>query len=155
MATIRDKNNFMLYFSATDGLWDFFKYNLLVFIQWGQKRKIFVFQVSWPLLYFLPKTLTLWWRKRIHTHTSFYENLVKFSNWLVVLNDLKSKQSNIYTILVHCRSIIGNMCMRHRNGGKGEALQSLFLRFAPNTHIYLYASTVHMYCIYPAILNRK
>jgi hypothetical protein len=24
-----------------------------------------------------------------------------------------------------------------------------------NTHIYLYASTVHMYCIYPAILNRK
>ena len=36
---------------------------------------------------------------------------------------------------------IGNMCMRLRN--------------APNTHIYLYASTVHMYCIYPAILNRK
>jgi hypothetical protein len=24
-----------------------------------------------------------------------------------------------------------------------------------NTHIYLYASTVHMYCINPAILNRK
>jgi hypothetical protein len=23
------------------------------------------------------------------------------------------------------------------------------------THIYLYASTVHMYCIYPAILNHK
>jgi hypothetical protein len=56
---------------------------------------------------------------------------------LVVLNDLKSKQSNIYTILVHCRSIIGNMCMRHRNGGKGEALPSLFLRFAPNTHIFI------------------
>ena len=36
---------------------------------------------------------------------------------------------------------IGNMCMRLKNGG--------------NTHIYLYASTVHMYCIYPAILNRK
>ena len=49
----------------------------------------------------------------------------------------------------------GNMCMRLRNGGKGEALPSLFLRFAPNTHIYLYASTVHVYCIYPAILNRK
>ena len=28
-------------------------------------------------------------------------------------------------------------------------------RNVPNTHIYLYASTVHMYCIYPAILNRK
>ena len=47
------------------------------------------------------------------------------------------------------------MCMRLRNGGKGEALLSLFPRFAPNTHIYLYASTVHMYCIYPAILNCK
>ena len=45
---------------------------------------------------------------------------------------------------------IGNMCMRLRNGGKGEAS-----RFAPNTHIYLYASSVHMYCIYPAILNRN
>jgi hypothetical protein len=33
--------------------------------------------------------------------------------------------------------------------------KTLFPRFAPNTHIYLYASTVHMYCIYPAILNRK
>ena len=50
---------------------------------------------------------------------------------------------------------IGNMCMRLRNGGKGEASPSLFPRFAPNTHIYLYASTVLMYCIYPAILNRK
>jgi hypothetical protein len=50
---------------------------------------------------------------------------------------------------------IGNMCMRLRNGGKGEASPSLFPCFAPNTHIYLYASTVHMYCIYPAILNRK
>ena len=47
---------------------------------------------------------------------------------------------------------IGNMCMRLRNGGKGEASPSLFPRFAPNKHIYLYASTVHMYCIYPAIL---
>ena len=47
---------------------------------------------------------------------------------------------------------IGNMCTRLRNGGKGEASPSLF---PPNTHIYLYASTVHMYCIYPAILNRK
>ena len=50
---------------------------------------------------------------------------------------------------------IGNMCTRLRNGGKGEALPSLFPRFAPNTHIYLYASTVHIYCIYPAILNLK
>ena len=50
---------------------------------------------------------------------------------------------------------MGNMCMRLRNAGKGEASLSLFKRFAPNTHIYLYASTVHMYCIYPAILNRK
>jgi hypothetical protein len=50
---------------------------------------------------------------------------------------------------------MGNMCMRLRNVGKGEALPNLFPRFAPNTHIYLYASTVHMYCIYPAILNRK
>ena len=50
---------------------------------------------------------------------------------------------------------MGNMCMRLRNAGKGEALPSLFPRFVPNTHIYLYASTVHMYCIYPAILNRK
>jgi hypothetical protein len=41
--------------------------------------------------------------------------------------------------------------MRLRNAGKGEASPSLFPRFAPNTHIYLYASTVHMYCIYPAI----
>ena len=49
---------------------------------------------------------------------------------------------------------IGNMCMRRRNEGKGEAFPSLFSRFAPNTHIYLYASTVHMYCIYPVILNR-
>ena len=32
---------------------------------------------------------------------------------------------------------------------------SLFPRFPPNPHIYLYASTMHMYCIYPAILNRK
>ena len=35
---------------------------------------------------------------------------------------------------------IGNMCMRLRNRGKGEALPSLFPRFVPNTHIYLYAS---------------
>ena len=50
---------------------------------------------------------------------------------------------------------IGNMCMRLRNGRKGEALPCLFPRFAPNAYIYLHASTVHMYCIYPAILNRK
>ena len=50
---------------------------------------------------------------------------------------------------------MGNMCMRLRNAGKGSAKPRLFPRFAPNTHIYLYASTVHMYCIYPAILNRK
>ena len=46
---------------------------------------------------------------------------------------------------------IGNMCMRLRNGGKDEASPSLFPRFVPNTHVYLYASTVHMYCIYPAM----
>jgi hypothetical protein len=34
-----------------------------------------------------------------------------------------------------------------------EALPSLFPRFAPNTHIYLYASTVHMYC-YWSVINR-
>jgi hypothetical protein len=35
--------------------------------------------------------------------------------------------------------------MRLRNGGKDEALPSLF---PPNTLIYLYASTVHKYCIF-------
>ena len=50
---------------------------------------------------------------------------------------------------------IGDMCMRLSNRGKGEASSNLFPRFVPNTHIYLYASTVHMYCIYLAILNRK
>ena len=35
---------------------------------------------------------------------------------------------------------IGNMCMRLINGEKGEASPSLFPRFAPNTHIYLYWS---------------
>jgi hypothetical protein len=29
------------------------------------------------------------------------------------------------------------------------------LTYEQRYHIYLYASTVHMYCIYPAILNRK
>jgi hypothetical protein len=47
------------------------------------------------------------------------------------------------------------MCMRLRNGGKGEASPRFFPRFAQNTQIYLYASTVYMYCIYPAILNGK
>jgi hypothetical protein len=77
-------------------------------------------------------------------------------------NTVKSRQSRlflwsyIYNTCVLSKHI-GNtcMCMRLRNAGKGEALPSLFPRFAPNTHIYLYASTVHMYCIYPAILNRK
>ena len=50
---------------------------------------------------------------------------------------------------------IGNICMRLRNGGKCKASPSIFPLFAGNTHIYLYASTVHMYCIYLAILNRK
>jgi hypothetical protein len=45
--------------------------------------------------------------------------------------------------------------MSLRNAGKGEASPSLFPRFAPNTHIYLYASTVHMYGIDLAILNIK
>ena len=30
---------------------------------------------------------------------------------------------------------MGNMCMRLRNAGKGEASPSFFPRFAPNTHI--------------------
>jgi hypothetical protein len=53
------------------------------------------------------------------------------------------------------RNLVGSiymyerLCMKLRNGGKGEASPSLFPRFAPNTPIYLYASTVHMYCIYP------
>ena len=58
---------------------------------------------------------------------------------------------NTYALSKH----IGNMCMRLRNGGKSKASPSFFPRFSPNTPIYLYASTVHMYCIYPAILNRK
>jgi hypothetical protein len=48
---------------------------------------------------------------------------------------------------------IGNMCMRLRNGGKGEALPSFFPRFAPNTHIYLYALTVHMYYVFCTALR--
>ena len=65
-----------------------------------------------------------------------------------------SDNAHIYTCIYNTCALskhIGNMCMRLRNGGKGE----VFPRFVPNTHIYLYASTVHMYCIYLAILNRK
>ena len=37
---------------------------------------------------------------------------------------------------------MGNMCMRLRNAGKGEASPSLFPCFAPNTHIYLYGVVI-------------
>jgi hypothetical protein len=70
------------------------------------------------------------------------------------LKEIKKKEVEIYNTCALSKQM-GNMCMRLRNAGKGEATPSLFPRFAPNTHIYLYASTVHMYCIYPAILNRK
>ena len=67
---------------------------------------------------------------------------------------MKYQKMSIYNTFAQSKHI-GNMCMRLRNGGKGEAWPSVFPRFAPNTHIYLYASTVHMYFIYPAILNHK
>jgi hypothetical protein len=38
----------------------------------------------------------------------------------------------------------GNMCMRLRNGGKGEASPSLFLRFAPNTHLSICFDSAHV-----------
>ena len=66
----------------------------------------------------------------------------------------EAKKQYIYNTCALSKHI-GNMCMRLRNGGKGEASPTIFPHFAPNTHIYLYASTVHMYCINPAILNRK
>ena len=69
-------------------------------------------------------------------------------------NVAKRLENEIYNTCALSKHM-GNMCMRLRNAGKGEASPRLFPRFAPNTHIYLYASTVHMYCIYPAILNRK
>jgi hypothetical protein len=45
------------------------------------------------------------------------------------------------------------MCTRLRNGGKGEAFAEPFPAFrAEYTYLpIVYASTVHMYCIYPAI----
>jgi hypothetical protein len=49
------------------------------------------------------------------------------------------------------KSFIAQMFLKINTHYIGEASPSLFPRFAPNTHIYLYASTVHMYCIYPAI----
>ena len=78
--------------------------------------------------------------------------IAKSQCWLFTLRANTGQIYNTCALSKH----IGNMCMRLRNGGKCEVLPSLFPRFAPNTHInYLYASTVHMYCIYPAILNRK
>ena len=71
-------------------------------------------------------------------NTNFCFDMIKYTN----------STNNKFTILVHCR------CMRLRNGGgKRRGLAEPFP--ASNTHIYLYASTAHMYCIYPAILNRK
>ena len=69
----------------------------------------------------------------------------------------KNMQNQNYIFIQYLCTVehMGNMCMRLRNAGKGEVSPRLFPRFAPNTHIYLYTSTVHMYCIYPAILNRK
>jgi hypothetical protein len=101
------------------------------------------------------------------------KSIEKFEDIKAVIRNRKSKQdrqwmkcfistilwlTDVYKYIYNTCALskhIGNMCMRLRNGGKGEASPSLFPRFAPNTHIYLYASTVHMYCIYPAILNRK
>ena len=79
------------------------------------------------------------------------QTFICFTVYVYILLQTKKYRDNTCALLKH----IGNMCMRLRNGGKGEASPSLFPRFAPNTHIYLYASTVHMYCIYAAILNRK
>ena len=105
---------------------------------------------------------------RIGTHRiDPNENSIKLSNVFAFLlckfnNFVNTPRCRIHLVYVHyiyntCAlwKHIGNMCTRLRNGGIGEALPSLFPRFAPNTHIYLYASTVHKFCIYPAILNRK
>ena len=85
------------------------------------------------------------WKKYLSVH---------WGDFLTLENDIVVFSIYIYNICALSKHI-GNMCMRLRNGGKSVASPSLFPHFAPNAHIYLYASTVHMHCIYPAILNRK
>ena len=64
----------------------------------------------------------------------------------IIYLDDNNKYKYIYNTCALSKHM-GNMCMRLRNAGKGEASPRLFPRFAPNTHIYLYVLTVHMYCI--------
>jgi hypothetical protein len=61
-------------------------------------------------------------------------------------NDQKTATMKRMQSYVTLHSVTNRACTKHIR---------VFPRFAPNTHIYLYASTVHMYCIYPAIVNRK
>ena len=82
-------------------------------------------------------------------HYLMYDMVVRVKKWLIL-----TQSHYIYNTCALSKHI-GNICMRLRNGGKGEASPSIFPRFAANTHIYLYATTVHMYCIYHSILNRK
>jgi hypothetical protein len=101
------------------------------------------------------------WNKSTQVDTSLYSHTFYWfwvnQSLLLLLNAACLVEKSFQYIYNTCAlsKHIGNMCMRLRNRGKGEALPSLFPRFALNTHIYLYASTVHMYCIYHAILNRK
>ena len=68
--------------------------------------------------------------------------LVIFSFWfvcfLLCIFFFSSTNTHIYTILVHCRSIwvicVWGLETREKARLKGEALPSLFPRFAPNTH---------------------
>jgi hypothetical protein len=48
---------------------------------------------------------------------------------------------------------IGQLEIEHTNVKRGTSGDIVFKYMSK--HIYLYASTVHMYCIYPTILNRK
>ena len=86
----------------------------------------------------------------------FFLNLLKNNgghNFHNVNDRKKLSVVNVYIVFsdnAHIYTCIYNTCAlsklrRLRNGVKGE----VFPRFMPNTHIYLYASTVHMYCIYP------
>jgi hypothetical protein len=87
-----------------------------------------------------------------HTHIT---HMLRQCTCIVYVQESNSK-FKCYDICLKSYSYVLFVCLRLgwlRNAGKGEALPRLFPRFAPNTHIYLYTSTVHMYCIYPAILN--
>jgi hypothetical protein len=70
----------------------------------------------------------------------FFENMLLYGIIYTIHVIVWHYIYNTCALLKH----IGNMCTRLRNGEKGEASPSLFPRFAQNTHIYLYASTVHM-----------